>query len=678
MRATILFLMLTFLLSCKSVINPPADIVIFIDENAAKPLQLAAEDLKADLDSVVDANIVIANSAKNTSQDLTTAEYYFYVGQLSKLSDSPLITDQDRQTVMNLNPDARASLMHKGLYQNKPLIMLSGKDIQGTQYAVYDYSKQMLGVDGLEYWTGKKPVSLPLAQLTDFENVLIPAPVVPLLVYFENDVDELANLKLPVLEYDWESFTEMIDSLVRLKYNGIEFFDMLGRAEFYTRPEYLIAHPGYQLDVDYLERMMDYVHDKGMLIQVDMMQGRQLRTLSEAASTCWSDHKQEWIDGWRYYLTETPIKKIDIFSLRPRNQVWDWEYKSTCGEDKSAVFNEVYVEFNKIINEFKPDAPRVCICYHDGMEMFNGDFSPPKDFIIAWSDNGFGGFKYLPEDTKGYKFGTYMHAGFWLNHDVMDPYPELVDSVMTDMFERYDARHYMEVNGQTFRPFLLNIEAYAAFAEQGTAFDGEQFYIDWSTRYFGAEAAAEAVEAMKLLHQANKDRVGYVEILWQIKNMQAYLAGIPVRRPGREEFVVEFAKIQPFFEGTQPRIDNLKQAIGYTEKAKVKLLGAEEFFHDHIELPIRIYLDLLEYNQTLIDLVILSEQNKAQPNQIIQKNIAALVNLGAEQLEQIYQRRLVGDNNPKWAGWYEPAMRRPNNGFPTKEDFEKIAQALAK
>ena len=31
------------------------------------------------------------------------------------------------------------------------------------------------------------------------------------------------------------------------------------------------------------------------------------------------------------------------------------------------------------------------------MELFNGGFNPPKDFIVAWSDNGWGEFDYLPK-----------------------------------------------------------------------------------------------------------------------------------------------------------------------------------------------------------------------------------------------------------------------------------------
>jgi hypothetical protein len=115
------------------------------------------------------------------------------------------------------------------------------------QYAVYDYCSEILEIDPFAYWTGKIPPKKLPSELLSFNNKVIAPPVVPILCYFENDVDELANLREPLLEYDWESYTEMINSLVRLKYNAIHLFDMLGRPEFFLRPEYQQIRPGYDI-----------------------------------------------------------------------------------------------------------------------------------------------------------------------------------------------------------------------------------------------------------------------------------------------------------------------------------------------------------------------------------------------------------------------------------------------
>ena len=650
-----------------------SNIVIVTPATAPKPVQLTASDLEKDLNSVLDADVSIISS----DSKLPEADQYFVIGQVKSLLKGKVLSAEQLKGIEMAAPEERGGVMQRATLNSKPAVVLSGVGVQGTQYTVYDYSEQVLGVDKMAYWTGKKPALVSWEQLNRFDNSVVQPPVVPYLVYFENDVDELANLKKPYLEYDWESFTNMIDTLVRLRYNGIEMFDMLGRVEFYTRPEYLEMHPDYQFNEAYLNKMLDYIHDKGMLIQIDMIMGRKLGTLSTEASTCWKEYKQDWIDMWTYYMSETPIKKADIIAMRPRNPVWDWEYKSTCGEDKAHVFNEAYAALGKVIDENLPEATKVVTCYHDGMEIFNEDFNPPKDFIVAWSDNGWGGFDYLPKSTKGYKFGTYMHAGFWLNHDVHDPYPEVVDETMTMMYKDFDATSYMMVNGQTFRPFLINIEAFAESARLGTEFDGEQFYLDWAGRYFGQENAQDVVSIMKALHSAHEGKIGYVEILWHVKKMIAYLSNKDLQRPGRDAVPVDYDGVTKFFDMTQPLIDKLNSSLPLVEKVKAKLTGNDAiFFHDYVELPIYIYRDLLEYNQYLIELSIIKGQYEKVPSDELKMKAKEIVASAKAKLAEVYNRRLTGDKDPKWDTWYDPSKRRPNNGFPDDKSAAVIEMAI--
>src|SRR5690606_37647359 len=140
--------------------------------------------------------------------------------------------------------------------------------------------------------------------------------------------------------------------------------------------------------------------DMGMMVAIDLSLGYKIKPMAQQKADCWKNNKQEWISTWKYYFEETPIKKADIFSLRPRNQVWDWEYKSSCGEDKTEVFNEVFKVLGNLIDHYNPDAIKIATCYADGMEIFNKDFAPPQDWIISWSDDGWGGLGNFPAQTK--------------------------------------------------------------------------------------------------------------------------------------------------------------------------------------------------------------------------------------------------------------------------------------
>jgi hypothetical protein len=653
---------LMLLCSCTTKPQQP-HIHLMYPAGSHKAIELAASDLQAEL-AMLPGAIITKGSLANAEADLT-----ILIGVAEQLKGHQLLNTESQALLAEIK-QPRSGLMHQQ-QGDTALIVLAGADVQGTQYSVYDFSQQYLNTDPLRYWTGSEPEVVSMQQMLQLKTQRIDAPVVPLLVYFENDVDELANFRGTKLQYDWESFTALIDSLVRMRYNAIELFDMLGRVEFYQRPEYQSRYPDYQLDRAYLNKMIDYIHDKGMLLQVDMMMGRQLGSLPETESNCWSEHQQSWKDLWLYYLKETPIGRADIFSLRPRHQVWDWPYQSACNEDKTQVFNQVYAALGQLLDQHKPGVIKVCTCYHDGMELFNAGFNPPKDFIVAWSDNGWGEFDYLPQSDKGHAMGTYVHAGFWLNHDVADPYPKRIEQVMDFMYQQHKADRYMMVNGQTFRPFLLNLAAYAESARLGRAFNSETFTRAWFERYFGAAAMPAALTAMQQLNQAHSDEVGYVEILWQVKVLQGFLADTPVQQPGKDEFTVTAERILPWFSATAPRIKALD--IGLLQAhAGLNAAKNQVFYHDFVVLPLQLYQDLLHYNQLLLQM---AQMKLYSPSDWRGEKGAALLHQAKTQLQLLHQRRLTGDQNPRWANWYHPDNRRPNNGFPVMADLEAIAKA---
>ncbi len=664
-----ILLLLNGLQSCNS--SQDDSYVIILGSKASRIEKLVAEDLKEDLGKTTGATVSIVEESAKLPQE----GVYYAIGTPASSSYIARLADEGLITWSPNSEGTSEGIWGKLTVDGNDVVVLAGLNLAGAQNALYSYCHEVLGVDPFSYWTGSQPASGDNIDPLHFQDQKISPPAVPILCYFENDVDELANLKAPLLEYDWESYTEMINALVRVGYNAIHLFDMLGRPEFFMRPEYQALRPGYDIRLDYIDSMINYAHDKGMLVQIDMALGYKIKPLEETKANCWKEYKNDWIETWQYYFEKTPLGKADIFVLRPRHQVWDWEYESSCGENKIEVFNEVYKEFGEIVDHYKPGAKKVVICYADAMEMFNEGFSPPKDFIIAWSDDGWGGFKYLPDSTRGYKFGTYMHAGFWLNHTVHDPYPEKIDSVMTMMFDRYGADQYCMVNGQQFRPFLLNLEAFSRIARAPATFDGKRFYHEWTKRYFGDSLAAIAVEAMQLLHATQFDNKGYVEHLWEIKEAIAYLSDLPLERPGKTPIPSSYESVANDIQPTQRRMALIEQALGKGEEG-FAMSSASVFYHDYVYLPIVLYHDLIRFESTLHQMALLKKEfEQTGIDSLIDQAKNHLQNARAT-LKLVYEHRLEGDKNPKWESWYHPEKRRPNNGFPTPEMLDILEKNM--
>lgn len=650
--------------------------VFLITGEKASDIEISTiKDLKKDLEKVLKDDIKIV-------KDDVAIPKNGIVFILGTPDSSTLIKDlalNGQLVISKVIPGSRGGVWAKATYaETNEGIVIAGSDVQGLQYAIYDYAKEVLSINPLEYWTGKIPKKKTIDDLFNFTAKTIAPPKVPLLVYFENDVDELANYRGKLLEYDWESYTEMINSLVRLRYNAIQFFDMLGRPEFYVRPEYKKLNPDYQIDIDYLNKMMDYAKLKGMKIQIDFELGYQIHPLDESKADCWSKYKEDWLNAWKYYLEQTPLIKTDIFVLRPRNQVWDWEYKSSCGESKIEVFNEVYEEFGKLVDQYNKNAIKVAICYSDGMDMFNEGFSPPKDWKVIWSDHGFGTFDHEIIDTKGYDFGTYMHAGYWLNHTVHNPYPEKVGSVMKEMFQKYDADNYCLVNGQNFRPFLLNLEAYSQVCYDPEKFNADNFYKSWTKQYFSETAAEYAVSSMKLLHEAQQGRKGYVEHLWEIREAVSYLSNTPIIRPGKTPIPYDYNRVLGDIDNTGRVEKVLHKSLSEAELGYGAMHENSNFYHAYILLPVQLYSDLIAFERQLHKMSLLKKQFEITKNQKFLNAAIANLPTAKNKLKTIFDRRKSGDLDDKWKNWYSIEIRRQNNGFPTYDMLDAIEANLIK
>ena len=641
--------------------------VIYYGKHSTATERAVCDDLKEDLEKVTGAPVVIAPEHGAVS----AADYNFLVGTPATCLLVAEQVKKGRLQEKDLTP--QGGVMKVVTDNSAPLVLLAGATAEGMQNTVYAYSQSALGIDPLEYWTGRKPVKKPGFDPYKLRDSVVASPRVPIVCYFENDVDELANMRKPYLEYDMETWKGMVNSLRRIHYNAIHLFDMLGRPEFYTREPYKKLRPGYQVNLPLVDSMIAYAHLKGMKIQVDLSLGYQMKSISDSEALCWTQYKDKWIDTWVYYLTQTPLGKADIYSLRPRNQVWDRNYISSCGEDKVAVFNEVFTVIDSLLAVYKPGVTKICVCYDDGMELFNTGFHPPKDYIVAWSDDGYCNFKTMPVSNKGYAFGTYMHAGFWTNHTVPDPYPLKIDSIMTYMLDRYNASGYLAVNGQTFRPFLLNLEAFSQWAYDPSRFNGAAFYESWTSHYFGAAAAPFAVASMKRLDAAQFNRTGYVRNLSEIKGLIGYLGDSEVTTPNGSFKATYNNTLAPEL---QQRLREVNAAYEAAQSGLAQAKEHEDFYYDYVYLPALMYNQLLEFESTLLEAAARKNAYAAGHRQKDLEAAKKLLKKSSAQLSDIYKTCRQGDRNEKWKTWYYPEKRRPNNGFPTQEMLHAIQDNL--
>ena len=160
-------------------IDSSVTIVESLDEPA--PVRRATEDLLNDFSKVF-------GQAPNLTDHLEES------GQIAILISGPKTPDFGARCKAPSSTESFAfSVVHLGGRQVRDMICLTGADMRGTIYAIYQFSQTVLGTDPMYLWTDKQPerrssITLP----ADFAKVY-PSPVIKYRGFFPNDEDLLSG-----------------------------------------------------------------------------------------------------------------------------------------------------------------------------------------------------------------------------------------------------------------------------------------------------------------------------------------------------------------------------------------------------------------------------------------------------------------------------------------------------
>ncbi len=331
----------------------------------------------------------------------------------------------------------------------------------------------------LSYWTGHEVKDPELDHFKHF----------PIRCYFDNDSDELINFHGQDGQIDYDVYRQLLKSIKAMGYNAIDIHDQLGRAEFYRWASYK-KYWNYVGDIYHIEKLIDIIHQEGLLVQIPMYLAWGFDPIEES-DECWHKYAGKWKEKWQAYMASA-LGKGDLFLLRPRSPVYDSKYKCTCDDCAAkgvgAIMTEVFAAVEEIILEKKPQARLICDLYAEGHELWrNGSFKVSEKWLLLAADNGFGKLPPLLDMGKGpHQWGIYLHAGFWLNHTVQDPHLEPLRKAVETAYT-YGATDYILVNGQSFKNFILNLEAVMQMVHDGTDFSRKDFIRNWVSRLFGVD-----------------------------------------------------------------------------------------------------------------------------------------------------------------------------------------------
>jgi Glycosyl hydrolase family 115 len=361
------------------------------------------------------------------------------------------------------------------------LVVLTGPDVRGTIYAIYQFSQDYLGVDPMYYWTDHAPARRSRVVLPEHLARLFPPPVFKYRGFFINDEDLLTGWA-PGEKTDHSGISlavmsRIYETILRLKGNMV----VPGTWIFPSDPQVKLAG----------ERGLILTQHHAMPLGVNV--ARWPANVPYDYSTHPEILERAWKDAVASY---DPHQEI-LWSVGLRG-LSDTSYASmdpsVVGNDKrlGMLISKAIATEMKIVRAARPDAQFVTDFWQEGARLVHdGYLKIPQGVIPVWADVGYG----IPQDGGDLApgEGVYYHVAMLngrANHLTEMVPVSRIDSEL-GRYIKAGATAYLLVNTSNIRQVAMTAQAVMNVAWGGVPAGGaDEYYERWATEEFGGRSAS--------------------------------------------------------------------------------------------------------------------------------------------------------------------------------------------
>ena len=448
-----------------------AKVTILESADTAGPIQKAADDLRNDFEKVLGAKPRIVTSAADAGP------VTIMIGEAPKLPDDVRpagLTDPESFSISVTKTNA-------GTKTPTEVVLLTGADMRGTMYAIYQFSQDFLGIDPLYYWTDQVPARRTSIAIPAMLTHVYPAPVFKYRGFFLNDEDQLTG---------WMP-GEKTDG------SGIALSVMNKVYETILRLHGNMVVPGTWIFPD--DPQVKLVRQRGLIMTQHhaIPLGVNVARWPADQPYNFTTHPEIIERAWKNAVAEYDPNEEILWAVGLRG-LSDTSYASmdpsVVGNDKAlgALINKAIGEQMDIVRAVHPDAKFVTDLWQEGARLVqNGDLTIPPGVTEVWADNGYGD----PQDKGlvGEGQGIYYHVAM-LNgraNQLSEMVPvERIDAEL-GRYVKAGATAYMLLNTSDIRAVTMTAKRVMDIAWAGlpAGATDDQYYRDWATKEFGAKSA---------------------------------------------------------------------------------------------------------------------------------------------------------------------------------------------
>jgi hypothetical protein len=605
-------------------------ITILIDEREPGPLQKACSDLAGDFEKVFGHRPKIVHSAT----DVGPVTIWIALDQ----NVPQEVTRPSGWETLHIQAIATP---------HGQAVVLTGSDMRGAIYAVYQFSQQFLGVDPLYWWTDHTPAHRnEIAVPRNFS--LTEAPVFHYRGWFLNDEDLFTGWKPGIREgtgISLELWDHIFEAILRLKGDMV----VPGTWIFPYEPQIQAAS----------ERGLIVTQHHVNTLGLDTYRWPKNKPMS------WLSDPKSLEAAWTRAASEYPPGADILWSVgfRGQNDYPFWQDDPNApatDEGRAAIIRGAIDKQIEIVRSRYPHPELLMNAWREAATFIHeGVLKIPDGVTLIWPDNGHGILQDKGAIAAGQ--GEYYHSAMYdymSNHySEMVPLPRIQREL--GRAAKVGATRWLLVNTANVRPVAMTTRAVMELAWNpqpwiATGSDESDAYLHrWSTQEFG-DRAAPAVEKYYRAYFDAPARYGDAEDATAADNFyhtaarRLLLALIdgniePLSRLRRIQFgsVQEFtAKLQEACRAADPRWE---QARALAEQSRPLVpKDRADFFQAHILTQVDLHL---HFNRMLINL---AEMVQATDQK---EKIAKLTAAIAE--GEAAARAMNAADYGKWDGYYE-------------------------
>ncbi len=406
------------------------------------------------------------------------------------------------------NPDGKALIenprdlddfeSHR-VYVDQPSgsIVLHGKDMRGTIYAIYSFSEQILGVPPLWYWCSWQPEVKQSIQMPANYDYFCPSPQVRYRAWFPNDQD----LFIPWRRKSTDNNERWLETMLRLKLNTVEYTATCTNNGTLNNEALLYKKYGLVLTSHHMVALnnsfsnWDSYWKNVRKVNPPTLSVNDLTSLKEF---------------WQYSIDcvmNSDVENLWQVAFRGKTDQPFWEIFSdapTSESERGRIISQmVKIQYDMICESTGDPNPFVRMTFYDEISslLAKGYITPPVATNMLWTFVAGRRDHYPFDDLVNWQNTNNVQLGYYMNLQFYSTGAHLAPAEgpwkMEDNYRYVQSKGkqtFSVVNAGNVREFLMEMAANAAMMWNSETYSTDAFLLSYCKQYFGEEHAQEIAD----------------------------------------------------------------------------------------------------------------------------------------------------------------------------------------